>query len=419
MLHFEVSFFLRFSCRLFFSSGKIVFFSLGGFCSHAYKANLIAQFGGVGAIFGQLSAVLPSWDSMAQDQELAPRLTIPVNFVSVQVSQYILAAVPAAAQQNSSLIATMTFQDDPVFVFLQTPGWAFIQCAFCIWFGVCGIVALVKLILFIQEQGGIQATIPQICLFLCIFTCIWYCIALTLNLFGSRDNTSQLTMVVLREWVFVVWIMPVIVFPFYWGELIASSQPVVGLKESKLPFLVAMFIIEGFTLAVVIVKGLYGSNPDLIRAQISTVVILTGLFGIYFVIQGVRVIIVLGKMQDGFGKTSIQRRTTFLFLCLAILLFGFTANFAVSFAPSIGVFSEFFAFYMFFYVFAAFAMAIIVFILSPRALKEAGAKMSSSIFSGSSMRNDNSKSSDAVELDKPKKHRESTEDQLAETKITI
>jgi hypothetical protein len=396
-----------------------VFFSLGGFCSHAYKADLIARFGGVGAIFGQLSSIPPSWDSMAQDQELAPQLTIPVNFVAVSVSQYIIGAVTTAAAQNSSLIATMTYQDDPIFVLFQTPGWAFVQCAFCIWFGVCGIVSIVKLILFIQEQGGIQATIPQICLFLCLFTCIWTSIALTLNLLGSRNNTSQLTMVVLREWTAVAWLMPVIVFPFYWGELIASSQPVVGLKESKLPFLVAIFIIQGLTLGTVIVKGLYGSNPDLIRAQICTVVILCGLFGIYFVVQGVRVIVALGKMQDGFGKTPVQRRTTFLFLCLALLLFGITANFSVSFSPTIGDYQDFLAFFMFFpYVFAALGMAIIVFILSPKALKEAGAKMSSSIFSGGSMRSD-SKSSDAVELDKPKKHRESTEDQLAETKITI
>ncbi len=399
--------------------GRIVFFSLGGFCSHAYKAKIIAEAGAVGAIFGQLSVILPSWDSMAQDQELAPQLTIPVNFVGVEISNYIIRSVSVGGN-STPLVATMTYQQDPIFEFTQGPSFSFIQCLFCIWFGVFGVISLIKLCLFVQEQGQIHASVPQVCLFLCLFTCIISPLYFTLNLFGSRNSTSQVTMVVFREWVPLVWLMPVIVFPFYWGELIASSQPVVGLKESKLPFLIAIFIIEGFTLAVAVVKGLYGSNPDLIRAQICTVVILCGLFGIYFVIQGIRVIIVLGRMQDGFGRTSIQRRTTFLFLCLAILLFAFTANYACSFASGIGYFQEFLAYEFFFLVFAALAMSIIVSILSPKALKEAGAKMTSSIFSGTSMRAENSKSSDAVEMDKPpKKPQGSIDEQMAETKITI
>jgi type III secretory pathway component EscS len=395
---------------------------LGGYCSHAYKANVIAQFGGVGAIFGQLSAIIPSWDTMAQDQELAPQLTIPVNFVALALTNYIVASVTKA--NGTSLIVTMTYQQDPLFAFVQTPSWAFIQCIFCIWFGVCGIVALVKFGLFVKEQGGVKSTVPQICLFLCFFVCLWYPIATTLNFLGSRNNTSQLTMVVFREWGAVVWLMPVIVFPFYWGELIASTQPVVGLQESKIPFIVALVVIEFLSLAVFIVKGLYGSNPDLIKAQICSVVILSGLFSIYFIVQGIRVIVALGKMQEGFAKTPVQRRTTFLFLCLAALLLGFTIDYAFTFSSGLGIPADFLGIVLFWTVFGALAVAIIVFTLSPKALKEVGSSLSSKIFSGSvfsgttsQASRDGHSSGDMVEMDKKSKNQDN--DQVVETKITI
>ena len=183
--------------------------------------------------------------------------------------------------------------------------------------------------------------------------------ALAHNWWGVKNNTSQVTMVLYREWIFMVWLMPVFVFPFYWGELMRSSVPVIGLKASIIPLILALFIVEGFSLGIFINKGLYGNNPTAIQAQICTIVITTGLFAIYFTIQAVRVIFALAKMQDGFARTPVQRRTTFLALCLAVLVFAFTANYAASFASGIGiVFPNVMMYTWFFYVFAALDMKV-------------------------------------------------------------
>jgi len=257
--------------------------------------------------------------------------------------------VTAAASSNVSVVVTMTYQQDPVFAWTSESSFVFIQSWFCIWFGVVGIVALVKLVLFVREQGGVRSTVPQICLFLCLLSTILFGITCTLNFLGSRNNTTQLTMIIFREFVLVTWIAPALIFPFYWGEVIASSQPVSGLSESKIPFIIAIVIIEGFTLAVMTVKGTYGSNPDVIKAQICTTAILVGLAGVYFTIQGLRVILVLRRMQDGFARTAVQRRTTVLFLCLGVLLFCFVADYSCSFAPGIGIIFPNFG--LFFFVF--------------------------------------------------------------------
>jgi hypothetical protein len=249
--------------------------------------------------------------------------------------------------------------------------------AFSLWLGVCAIFALVKLVLFIKEQNGLKATVPQICLFFCFIASIFLILQLTMNFLGSDNTTGHLTMVVFREWPSVVWLGAVLVFPFYWGELVASSQPVTGLKQSKIPFFVAIFIIIFFTLGVVIVKGCYGSNRDVIWAQIITITILVGLAAIFFTIQGIRVIISLARMQDGFAATPVQRRTTILFLVLALILWGFVVSYAYSFGTGIGIAFPNFATWLFFFpVYGAIAIAIMVFTLSPKTMREAGVKMS-------------------------------------------
>jgi hypothetical protein len=370
-----------------------VLYSLGGFCSHAQKAQVIAQSGAVGAILGELSAILPSWDSMAIDQDVAPLLTIPVNFVGVAVTNFIIGQVAAAATSNVSLIVTMTYQQDPMYWWTFQPSFIFIQSWFCIWFGVVAIIALAKLVLFVREQGGLKATVPQICLFLCLWSALMFAIAVTLNFLGSRNNTSQLTMVIFREFVLVTWIAPALVFPFYWGEVVSSSQAVTGLSESKIPFISAIVIIEGFTLAVMVVKGTYGSNPDVIKAQLCVVVILVGLAGVFFTVQGLRVIFALRRMQDGFARTAVQRRTTSLFLCLGVLLFGFVADYACSFAAGIGIaFPNFGLFFIFFWGFGAMGLTIMVAMLSPKALRDAQQTITSALSRATSGIDDTGKS---------------------------
>ncbi len=160
-----------------------------------------------------------------------------------------------------------------------------------------------------------------------------------------------------------------LVFPFYWLELV--SVPSVLLKAAKYPFFVAAFIIEGFVLAVVVVKGLYGSNTAAIRAQLVVVVILVGIAGIFFVVQGVRVLILLAKLDRGIRKSRKARRTIFLFISLGILLFGFVCSYAATYSPHLGaVFPNFLAWYLFFWVYSALASAIICVVLSPRVLRE-------------------------------------------------
>jgi hypothetical protein len=241
----------------------------------------------------------------------------------------------------------------------------------------------VKLALFVREQGGVKSTVPQICLFLCFCSAVLFCVTVTLNFLGSRNNTTQLTMVVFREFVWVTWIAPALVFPFYWGEVVSSSQTVPGLRESKVPFIIATVVIEGFTLAVMIVKGTYGSNSNVIKAQLCTVVILVGLAGVYFTIQGVRVIFALRQMQDGFARTAIQRRTTVLFLCLAVLLFCFVSDYSCAFAPGFGIaIPNLLILILFFWAFGALGLTIMVAVLSPKALKDVQLTVSS-IFSNS------------------------------------
>jgi hypothetical protein len=235
----------------------------------------------------------------------------------------------------------------------------------------------VKLALFVKEQGGVRFTVPQICLSFCFIVSILLVIALTLNWLGSRNTTSQLTLVIFREYIPILWLAPALVFPFYWGELVASSQPVTGLKQSRIPFGVAIFIILAFSLPTTIVKGLYGSNRDVIWAQIITVTILAGLAAIYFTIQGLRVLWSLSRMQEGFAATPIQRRTTFLFLLLALCLWGFVVTYAYSFGTGIGIaFPNFALWYMSFFIYSSIAIAVMVFTMSPKAMKEAGVKMS-------------------------------------------
>jgi hypothetical protein len=82
-------------------------------------------------------------------------------------------------------------------------------------------------------------------------------------------------------------------------------------------------------------------------------------------------------MQEGFTKTSVQRRTTFLFLVLALCLWGFVVSYACSFASSLGIFTpDFVTWLAFFYVYQCISLAIIAFTLSPKAMKEAGVKIS-------------------------------------------
>jgi len=339
---------------------------------------VFAQAGAVGAVFGELTPIVPSWDSMAQDQEIAPLLTIPLNFVLVQPFNFMLSQVAAAAQSNISLVVTITYQADPVYVWTQSTSGVFVQTWFCIWFGVCAVIAGVKYLLFVKEQGLEFSNVSQLCLLFTFWVSIMWAIAVTLNYLGSRNNTTQLTMVVLRDFIAVTWIVPTMIFPFYWGELVGSSRSISGLKEARIPFIIAMIIIEGFTLAVAVVKGAYGSNAQVIRAQLCMITILVGLCGIYFTVQGLRVILVLAKAQEGFVKTSIQRRTTFLFLCLALVLFGFTVDYACIFSPSIGItFPDFMCLVLFLWVFAALSLAIIAMTLSPKSLKEVGSRVSS------------------------------------------
>jgi hypothetical protein len=93
-------------------AGKIVFMSLGGFCSHAEKAKIAQDAGAVGVIWGELSQITPSWDVMAIDPISTPLLTIPVNFVGIEISQFIIANVVAGGSSNISLIGTITYQQD-------------------------------------------------------------------------------------------------------------------------------------------------------------------------------------------------------------------------------------------------------------------------------------------------------------------
>lgn len=61
----------------------------------------------------------------------------------------------------------------------------------------------------------------------------------------------------------------------------------------------------------------------------------------------------------------------FLFVTLGFLLFAFTANYGLAFAPLLGVaFPDFLAWEFAFYVMAALANAIITFTLSPFVLRE-------------------------------------------------
>ncbi len=346
---------------------------------------------------------------MTEDHQVSPLLTIPVSMVGLAVSNFVIGQVAAAASSNISLVVTMSYQQDPWYAWTLSSSFIFIQTIFCIWFGVTCIIAIVKLLLFIKEQGFSLGSVPQICLIFTVFCSLFYAVSITLNVLGSRNNTSQLSMVVLRELVFTLWIMPAMVFPFYWGELVASTKPVSGLKEAQIPFYVAIFIIEGFTLAVAVVKGLYGSNPDVIRAQVGTITILAGLAGVYFTIQGIRIIFALSKMQDSLGRTPVQRRTTFLFICLGILLFGFTADFACGFSAYLGImFPNFACYYLFYFVFAALALAVIVGALVPSALKKVKV---SAILSGTSV----SRARSMV----GKESKDEIDVQMNETKITI
>lgn len=354
-----------------------MFFSLGGFCSHAAKIKDIEDNGGLGAVYGQFSQVPPSWDTMAMDHTLNPQLGIGANFVGIQISNFIVGNIVAGfSNPNVSFTATITYQPDPVYEYQQTSLNLFAQCAFSICYGVAAIVALVKFALFVKEQNGLRFSVPQLCLSLTFVIAILLILQQTLNPLGGNNNTSQLTMIVFRELPNVLWIIPVLVFPFYWGELVASSQPVVGLKASRIPFFIASVIIVAMTLAVTILKGRYGSNRDVIYAQICMLTIISGLAALFFTIQGLRVIFALARMQDGFARTPVQRRTSFLVLVLALCLWGFVVSYACSFAPSIGKTYDFLWWIYSFAIYAAISLLIIAFSLSPKAIKEAGGRLS-------------------------------------------
>ncbi len=137
-------------------------FGIGGFCSHAYKTWLVQQFGAVGAVLGETSFITPSWDALAQDQEVAPQLTIPLNIVGRGPLNFML---QQAALPNNTLTVTLSYQQDNFFWFSQQPAFVFIQTFFCIWFGICATIALWKWWLFVREQEGISiSSVPQWCM---------------------------------------------------------------------------------------------------------------------------------------------------------------------------------------------------------------------------------------------------------------
>ncbi len=346
-------------------AGKVVLFSLGGFCSHAFKTRVVAQAGAVAAIFGELSFILPSWDSMAQDQSISPTLPIPLNIVPIAVTQFLLGQM---AKNSSNVIVELTYQEDSMFEWTRQPSFVFLATIFCLWFSVCGLVSLWKWWLFVVQEEGISlSSVPQFCMFTCFLSSVACAIVLPLNFLGSNNNTTQLSMVVFREYPLITWLVPVFVFPFYWMELVQS--PSMQLKFSRIPLLISISIMQGFTLAVAIVKGLYGSIPDLIRAQIIVIVILSGLAGLFFILQGIRVLKALRESK--YARSRKTRRVSFLFVTLGFLLFAFTANYGLAFAPLLGVaFPDFLAWQFAFYVMAALANAIITFTLSPFVLRE-------------------------------------------------
>jgi hypothetical protein len=86
--------------------------SLGGFCSHAKKAKIAQDAGAVGVIWGELSNVNIAWDVMAADPVVTPQLTIPVNFVGVEITRFLIANVVAGGSSNISLVGTITYQQD-------------------------------------------------------------------------------------------------------------------------------------------------------------------------------------------------------------------------------------------------------------------------------------------------------------------
>ena len=416
------------SLMLLSSQGKIVLFSLGGFCSHAFKVKVIEDAGAVGAIFGEFSQIPPSWDSMAEDVALNPTIGIGVNLVGISVTQFIVANYGAAfsgPNVNKSFTATISYQPDPFFELFNSRPWVVLSVILPLWLGVVAIASAVKFILFVSEQGGLRFSVPQLCLSLTFCAAVMAMLQVLLNPLGARNNTSQLTMIVFRELPSVLWILPTLVFPFYWGELVASTQPVAGLSASRLPFFFAAFLIFALTLAVVIVKGLYGSSRDFIYAQICTVTILAGLAALYFTFQGLRVIFSLARMQEGFTKTAVQRRTTVLFLVLALCLWGFVVSYAASFAPSLGIFTpDFITWLSFFWVYNCISLAIIAYTLSPKSMKEAGVKISA-YMSGTASGIASSNSPD-VEMSSQslKKNHQSASDehidaQMAGTKVAL
>lgn len=360
----------------FIHAGKIVFFSLGGFCSHAEKVKTFEAAGAVGAIFGELSEILPSWDSLAQDAVVAPTIGIGVNMVSIAVSNFILANA-FAGNPNLTFTATITYQQDSVYEWTHTSSFYFIMCFISIWLAVCALMALAKLLLFVKEQGGLRLSVPQLCLGMAIIAAVTMIFSMTLNFLGSRNNTTQLTMVVFRELPSIFWVFAALVFPFYWGELVSSTQPVIGLKESRIPFLIAFILMFAMTCTVTVIKGLYGSNRDLIYAQLCMVTIILGLVGFYMLFQGLRVIISLARMQDGFARTPVQKRTTFVVLSLTVLLFAHCIAYACTFSAGIGiVFPDFMMWYFASFVITMLGLAVMVLTLSPKAMKEAGVKVS-------------------------------------------
>jgi uncharacterized membrane protein (DUF373 family) len=87
------------------------------------------------------------------------------------------------------------------------------------------------------------SSVPQFCMFTSFVSSVLYAISLNLNFLGCNNNTSQITMIVFREWIFVTWLAPVLVFPFYWTELV--SNPSTNLKAAKWPLIASVFIILG------------------------------------------------------------------------------------------------------------------------------------------------------------------------------
>lgn len=355
--------------------------------------------------------------------------------MGIEITNFILAnwrMTLGPANVNNSFTATITYQQDPMYHWYNTTTGQFVTIFFACWFSLCAVICGFKFVLFVQQEKGLRFSVPQLCLGLAFVASVLLALGAVLNPLGSRNNTSQLTLVTFRELPNVMWLLPVLVFPFYWGELVASSQPVVGLKQSRIPFLGAAFLIFALTLAVVVVKGLYGSSRDFIYAQICSVTILAGLAGIYFTFQGLRVIISLGRMQESYTATPIQRRTTVLFLLLALCLWGFVVIYACSFAPSLGqTFPNFAAWLYFYSVLGGIALMVIALSLSPQAVKAAGARMGS-IISGkdsaaasSAMRSDvqsrqtPDSSRNDVEMGAAKNSDGSIEDQMSETKVAI